>query len=104
MEVLENEFYDDYAAEFQFEMIKILNETLKKHNIPVGKRKEICGDFTFDFSMLIDQGEISDTLPRVTFYKEDEKVLHFGSLTFDFHDYAFGNTDAVFEEEDEQAK
>ena len=104
MEVLENELYDDYAAEFQFEMIKILNETLKKHNIPVETRKEICGDFTFDFSMLIDQGEISDTLPRVTFYKEDEKVLHFGSLTFDFHDYAFGNTDAVFEEEDEQTK
>jgi hypothetical protein len=104
MEVLENELYDDYAAEFQFEMIKILNETLKKHNIPIETRKEICGDFTFDFSMLIDQGEISNTLPRVTFYKEDEDVLHFGSLTFDFHDYAFGNTDAVFEEEDEQPK
>ena len=29
MEILENETYDDFAAEFQFEMIKILNETLK---------------------------------------------------------------------------
>ena len=99
MEILENELYDDYAAEFQFEMIKILNETLKKHKIPVETRKEICGDFTFDFSMLIDQGKISNTLPKVTFYKKAEQILHFGSLTFDFHDYAFGNTDAVFEEE-----
>ncbi len=30
MEILENEMYDDYAAEFQYEMIKILNENLKK--------------------------------------------------------------------------
>lgn len=82
MEILENEMYDDYAAEFQFEMIKILNETLKKHKIPLETRKEICGDFTFDFSMLIDQGEINDMTPNVTFFKEDENKLHFGSTTF----------------------
>ena len=101
MEILENENYDDYAAEFQFEMIKIFNETLKKQNIAFKKRKEICGDFTFDFSMLIDQGEINDALPRVTFYKEDENRLYFGSSTFAFQEYAFGNTDAIFEEETE---
>lgn len=100
MEILESELYDDYAAEFQFEMIKILNETLKKHHVPAEARKEICGDFSFDFSMFIDQGEINDTLPRVSFYKETEKKLYFGSSTFDFHDYAFGNTDAVFEEDE----
>ena len=26
MNILENELYEDYAAEFQFEMIKILNK------------------------------------------------------------------------------
>ena len=104
MDILENELYDDYAAEFQFEMIKILNDTLKKYDVPVETRKDICGDFTFNFSMLIDQGEINDTLPKVTFYKEEEDKLHFGSLTFDFHDYAFGNTDAVFEEEEGEPK
>ena len=99
MNILENELYEDYAAEFQFEMIKILNETLKKYNIPIETIKEICGDFTFDFSILIDNGKISDRLPKVTFYKEDEQILYIGSQTFYFHDYAFGNTDAVFEEE-----
>ncbi len=51
--------------------------------------------------MLIDQGEINNTIPKVTFYNEEDERLHFGSITFDFHDYAFGNTDAVFEEENE---
>lgn len=99
MEIIENEQYEDYAAEFQFEMIKILNETLKKYNVPAETRKDICGDFTFDFSMMIDQGEINGTMPRVTFYNEEEQTLHFVSPTFEFHDYAFGNTDAVFEED-----
>lgn len=101
MDILENEAYDDYAAHFQYEMIRLLNETLKKNNIPADTRKSICGDFTFDFSMLIDQGEIDDTQPKVTFYNDSEDKLYFGSLTFDFHDYAFGNTDAVFEVDQE---
>jgi hypothetical protein len=100
MEILENEMYDDFAAEFQFEMIKILNQTLKKHQIPVETRKEICGDFTFNFSMLIDQGEINDMIPVVTFYQEDEEKLYMRSQTFEFHEYAFGNTDEVFEEDE----
>jgi hypothetical protein len=97
MEILENELYDDFAAEFQFEMIKILNETLKKHKIPLDTRKEICGDFTFDFSMLIDQGEIKDSTPIITFFQD--KKLYIRNETFEFHEYAFGNTDEVFEDE-----
>ncbi len=99
MEILETEMYDNYAAAFQFEMIKLLNETLKKYNLPSETRKEICGDFTFDFSMLIDKGKIEDTIPKVTFYKKDEAKLLIGSTSFNFHDYAFGNTDEVFDEE-----
>lgn len=102
MQILESEKYEDYAAEFQFEMIRLLNDTLKKHYIPVEKRKEICAAFAFDFSMIIDHGEISDTMPMVAFYREDTMELYIGSGTFEFHDYAFGNTDAVFEEEDGQ--
>ena len=104
MEILENDLYDNLAAEFQFDMIKILNETLKKHKISIEKRKEICEEFTFDFSMLIDQGEINNTAPTVAFYIEEEDKLHFSSRIFAFHEYAFGNTEAVFEEENEASK
>ena len=100
MEIVESEKYDDFAAEFQFEMIKILNETLKKHNIPTELRKEICGDFTFDFSMLIDQGRIADAVPIVTFYQDE--ILYMRNETFEFHDYAFGNTDEVFDNDTEE--
>lgn len=95
MEIVESEKYDELAGEFQFEMIKILNDTLKKHKISKELRKEICGDFTFDFSMLIDQGEVADTMPIVTFFQDS--VLYMRNETFEFHEYAFGNVDEVID-------
>jgi hypothetical protein len=94
MEYVTSEEYEELGAEFQYEIIKMLNEVLKKHKITEEARKEICGDFIFNFSMLLDQGEIQDTLPSVVFIKED-KVL-FKNEEFEYHDYAFGNTDEVF--------
>jgi hypothetical protein len=82
-------------------MIRILNETLKKHQISVETRKEIYGDSTFEFSMLIDQGEINDMTPVVNFYKEEDEKLYMRSQTFAFHEYAYGNTHEVFQEENE---
>lgn len=99
MEILNNDLYDDYAAEFQFEMIKILNAALKKQKLSVETRKAICEDFSFDFSMLIDQGEVNDATPKIGFYKTEEDALYLGTETFSFHEYAFGNTAEVFEEE-----
>ena len=95
MEIIESEKYEDLAAEFQYEMIKILNETLKKHKISEEDRKAICGDFTFGLSMLLDQGKILDTIPIVTFSHEDK--LYMKTEEFEFHEYAFGNVDEVFD-------
>lgn len=97
MKIIESEKYEDLGAEFQFQMIEILNQTLKKHGVNEEICKEICGDFTFDFSMLLDQGEIKDHIPIVAFKKEDE--LYMPSEEFQYHDYAFGNVDELFDSE-----
>ena len=97
MDIIQAEDYEALGAEFQFEVIKILNETLRKHGITPDIRKEICGDFTFDFSMLLDQGEISDTVPLLAFIKNDQLLIK--TDEFDFHEYAFGNVDEVFDAE-----
>lgn len=97
MNVIQSDKYEALGAEFQFEMIKILNDALKKHGITPDIRKEICGDFTFDFSMLLDQGEINDTVPSLTFIKNDQLLIK--TDEFEYHEYAFGNVDEVFDAE-----
>jgi hypothetical protein len=94
MEIIQTEDYEVLGAELQFQMIEILNEALKKHGITQDLRKEICGDFTFDFSMLLDQGEINDMIPTVAFIKNDKLLVK--NEEFEFHEYAFGNVDEVF--------
>lgn len=97
MDIIQSDNYEALGAEFQFEVIKILNEALSKHGISKEVRKEICGDFTFDFSMLLDQGEINDTIPTLAFI-EDSKLL-VKNDEFEYHEYAFGNVDEVFDAE-----
>ena len=38
-------------------------------------------------------------IPIVAFYQEEDKKLYTGSRTFAFHEYAYGNTGEVFEED-----
>lgn len=98
MEIIESEKYEEFGLELQCDIIKRLNETLKKHNIKEDLRKEICGDFIFDFSMLFDQEEVLGSVPFIGFFKEDKMYLK--DENFEYHEYAFGNTDEVFESEE----
>ena len=50
--------YEHLAAQFQYQQIALLKAALAKHGIRPELAIEICGDFTFDLSMLLDQGEI----------------------------------------------
>ena len=102
MNVVENTDYEELGSEFQLMMIQLLNDNLKKFDIPLETRREICGDFAFDFSMLLDQGEVENTVPKIAFYNEENDTLNIGSSTFDYHEYAYGNTDAIFEEDEEE--
>ncbi len=101
MKIIETEKYEDLAAEWQYQMIVKLKETLKKHKIKIETSKEICGDFAFDIAMLQDQGRIkvdSEEFRPVICFDNFDKELHYNSSQqFTLHDYAFGNTDEAFE-------
>jgi hypothetical protein len=97
MNIIQSDNYEALGAEFQFEVIKILNEALNKYGISKEVRKEICGDFTFDFSMLLDQGEINDSVPSLAFIQKDKLLIK--NDEFEYHEYAFGNVDEVFDAE-----
>ncbi|MCW3789772.1 hypothetical protein [Plebeiibacterium sediminum] len=100
MEIVNNEKYEELAAEWQYQMICILKDTLKKHKVDSKKAKEICGDFSFDLAMLQDQGEIrieqEEYRPVICFENTEEKLMYNSDDDFQLHDYAFGNTDQAF--------
>jgi hypothetical protein len=101
MNIVEDDRYKDLCAEFQHQWIAALRDTLKKHGIPANLAKDICGDFSFDLSMLFDQGEIDaggDTYRPVVAFTDDadEPALIFEYGAVEFHEYAFGTTADVF--------
>jgi hypothetical protein len=102
MKIVQSDKYEDLCAEFQYQWIIRLRDTLKKHGVPTETAKEICGDFSFDLSMLLDQGEIDHERvsyrPVVAFTDDaDDPTLIIQDGLFEFHEYAFGTTDEVFE-------
>lgn len=97
MEIIESEEYEEFGLELQCKVIQTLNDTLKKYKISEKLRKEICGDFIFDFSMIFDQDEILDSTPFIGFLKDEKMYLKDDS--FEYHEYAFGNTDEFFDNE-----
>jgi hypothetical protein len=96
------EDYEDLCAEFQRQWIRLLRDTLQKHSIPASTAKEICGAFSFDLSMLFDQGEIEHKgcsyRPVVAFTDDegDERLI-VRTDGPEFHEYAFGSTDEAYE-------
>jgi len=103
LKFIENDKYEDLCAEFQYQWITLLKDTLKKHGIADATAKTICGDFSFDLSMLFDQGEIEHDgvsyRPVVAFADDDGDEPGFMVIdgSVEFHEYAFGTTDEVFE-------
>lgn len=99
MKIVVDESYEGAAAEYQYQLISLLDSVLKKYKVPLDARREICGEYAFDSGMLHDQGEIrSDRVgyePIVAF-KDGERLLVKNEY-FEFHEYAFGNTSEYFE-------
>ncbi|MBD3642963.1 hypothetical protein [Alcanivorax sp.] len=95
------EDYYDIAAEWQYQMIIILRDTLKEKGIVGEQAKDIVGDFAFNLSMLHDQGEIKvdgkSYNPRISFDDFQGKLLTTDEDTY-LHEYAFGNTSEAFGE------
>lgn len=101
MRVVEAENYEELAAEFQYRWVVLLRDTLKKHGVSDSVAQAVCGDFTFDLSMLFDQGEIehegTSYRPVVAFTDdEDDPVVLAQGDNFEFHEYAYGNTSEAY--------
>lgn len=103
MKINTSDVYEELAAEWQYQMLTILKETLSKHNVANDVAKEICGDFAFDLAMLQDQGEInvnSAQFRPVICFDNFEGELHFNTDDqFQLHDYAYGNNSELFQNE-----
>ncbi|MGE6451155.1 hypothetical protein ACQKC5_01990 [Shewanella baltica] len=101
MEIEISENYEDIAAEWQYQLIVTLKETLKEKGISNEQAKEIIGDFVFNLSMLHDQGEIKvegkSYNPRISFDNFNGKLITSDEET-NLHEYAFGNTSEAFGE------
>jgi hypothetical protein len=94
--------YEHLAAQFQYQQIALLKAALDKHGVAPALALEICGDFTFDLSMLFDQGEIAleGQGYRPTFTADEENFL-VQPDDVEYHQHAFNSTQEVFGNPDE---
>jgi len=103
MEDVEYAKLEVLCAGFQRQWVAHLRDTLKKHEIPDDIAKSICGDFSFDLSMLLDQGEIEcegrSYRPFVAFTDDADTdgSLIVEPLGPEFHEYAYGTTSEAYE-------
>ncbi len=99
MEPLISEEYEELAIEWQYELILLLQQTLKENKIKKKSAQEIVGDFVFKLSMLHDQGEINfngkSYNPRICF-DDFNGALVVSDEETNLHDYAYGNTGEAF--------
>ncbi len=102
MDDLDQETLEALCAGFQREWVVLLRDRLARHHIPIEVAKSICGEFSFDLSMLFDQGEIEVEgvlyRPFVAFTDDgDEPRLVIEPNGSEFHEYALGTTDEAYE-------
>lgn len=101
MEIKVIEEYEELTTEWQYQIILMLKEKLKKSGISDESAKEIIGDFIFDLSMLHDQGEIKvdgkSFNPRICFDDFSGNLVTSEEET-NLHEYAFGSTSEAFGE------
>ena len=94
-----DEKYEGIASEYQYRLIELLDQVLKRYEIDAPKRQEICGEFAFDLGMLYDQGEVTyggDSYEAILAFSDGEQVYMPTDL-FELHEYAFGNASRYFE-------
>ena len=103
MEVTIDESYEAAASEWQYQIILILKETLINHYVDESKIEGICGDFVFDVAMQQDKGQIEvdgiELRPVICFDNFQGRLIYNSNEDIHLHDYAFGNTSQVFEEQ-----
>ena len=98
MELVKANEYEDLSMEFQYQIVELLDKALAAKGIAKAERSDICGNFIFDLSMLLDEGAIEHAeksySPAVAFESSDQLYVNSGVL---FHEYAFGVASDYFE-------
>jgi hypothetical protein len=111
--IVRDDAYEDMASAYQCLLIATLDQTLRENGIAdTSLRQKVCGDYFFAVGNLHDQGWFKPSKDLVypilcfskTFLNIDTNVEELGTLYacskyFSYHEYAFGNVDAVFEGE-----
>lgn len=93
--------YEELSLEWQYQLICLLRDKLEKFEVPEEIAKEIVGEFTFDFAMLHDQGEIKlqgkQFNPKIAFDNLAGSLIC-SSEESCLHEYAFGSTSEAYGE------
>ena len=93
MEIIDKEKYEALAEKFQREHVDRLKQTLSKFGVGHTVAKEICGEFSFELSMLFDQGELTlekEIFRPVVAFTSDEETFLVQPASVAFHEYVFG--------------
>lgn len=102
MKIIKSEDYEEIGAEFQYQVIQLLNNKLKESDLNKETRKKICEDFIFDFSMILDSSKIEveneEYKLQIGFSKKEKLLI--ANDEFAYHDYAFGNVTELFDSEE----
>lgn len=91
----EREEYEELAIEWQYQMILILKSKLKDAGVINETAIKIVEEFTFDFAMLHDQGEVKSYNPRICFDDFDGNLIT-SEEESNLHEYAFGSVDEAY--------
>ncbi|HEX5324145.1 MAG TPA: hypothetical protein VFW40_10190 [Capsulimonadaceae bacterium] len=101
--------YEEMAAEYQCIEISRLNKILGSFGIPEEQRKLICGEYFFHAGNFLDSGKLAVNkqvlFPQMHFVQRQNDELgaeitnvFVTSTNFQWHEYAYGDLDHVFEE------
>ncbi|MBB01156.1 MAG: hypothetical protein CMJ47_00760 [Planctomyces sp.] len=99
MEIRYDDSYESLGAEYQYQLVGLLDKALKKVSLPTAQRREVCEQFLFDMAMLHDQGVIQadDVTVSPALCFASGEILHTPNKEFELHDYAFGNVSEYFD-------
>ena len=99
MDIRTDDSYESLGAEYQYQLVALLDTALMKVPLSKAQRREVCEHFIFDMAMLHDKGVIraDDVTASPTLCFASGSVLQTPNKEFALHEYAFGNASEYFE-------
>ena len=102
MNIIISDLYESLASQFQREQIRMLKAVLEKNGLDRETSKKICEEYSFNFAVFLDQGEVEfgeDSYRPTVAFTADEETYFAQPLEVEYHAYALGTSDEVFSSE-----